>query len=89
MTIIDDTLAIDRERSEFDAPSADRPTDPGRSRRRTVLGVGTALVVTAGLAIAAVQAASPNQEDGDPPASRTDEHVVVGTGPNADRKSVV
>jgi hypothetical protein len=86
MTLIDDSLAIDREQSG--TPGLERPADHGRSRRprrRSVLGAGTALVVAAGLAVAAVQTTdSTDRLDGQPrPASRSDQHTVVGTGPDA------
>jgi hypothetical protein len=86
MTLIDDSLTIDREQSN--PPSVDRPSDDGRSRtprRRTVLGVGAALVVGAGLAVAAVQmTGSTGESDDEPrPATRSDQHTVVGAGADA------
>jgi hypothetical protein len=86
MTRIHDSLTIDREQSN---PSGAEPqSDHGRSRpprRRTVLGVGAALVVGAGLAVAAVQltASTGDGDDRPRPATRSGQQAVVGAGPDA------
>jgi hypothetical protein len=80
MTIIDDSLAVDHQQSV----AAAEPAGPGRPRRRGMLATGAAIVVAGGLAVAAVQiTGSTNSNDQPRPASPSDDHVVVGSGPHA------
>lgn len=85
MTLIDDTLAIDRDASQPLRPERAPDHDRSRpSRRRRVIAAGTALVLAGGLAVAVIQSTASNERGAHPlTSSAADRHTVVGTGPDA------